>query len=59
MEDFTGLVADLFLPRQPHNTAMKKTILLLLLLGLNACGQTGPLYHPDDKAPIHVEKEES
>lgn len=38
---------------------MKKTILLLLILGLNACGQTGPLYHPDEEAPIHVEKEES
>ncbi|MCK5479088.1 MAG: lipoprotein, partial [Methylococcales bacterium] len=28
------------------------------LLGLQACGQTGPLYHPDEKAPIHVEDDE-
>jgi len=37
---------------------MKKFLLPLLLflfLGLQACGQTGPLYHPDNKAPIHVE----
>lgn len=44
---------------QIFNITMKKTILLLLILGLNACGQTGPLYHPDEEAPIHVEKEES
>ena len=34
-----------------------KNILILLFLTLQACGQTGPLYHPDEKAPIHVEKE--
>ena len=38
---------------------MKKFLLpLLLLLGLQACGQIGPLYHPDEKAPIHVEDED-
>ena len=43
---------------------MKKFLLSLLLplfilLGLQeACGQTGPLYHPDEKAPIHVEDDE-
>ena len=40
---------------------MKKFLFLLLLFllsGLQACGQTGPLYHPDDKAPIHVEDAE-
>ena len=41
---------------------MKKFLLslplaLFLLLGLQACGQTGPLYHHDGKAPIHVEDE--
>lgn len=36
---------------------MKKFLLLplLLFLGLQACGQTGPLYLPDEKPPIHVE----
>lgn len=38
---------------------MTKYIFLILIIGLNACGQTGPLYHPDGKAPIHVQKEES
>jgi len=33
--------------------------LLLILLALQACGQTGPLYHPDEEPPIHVEKEQS
>ena len=40
---------------------MKKFLLplhLILLLGLQACGQTGPLYHPDESAPIHVEDDE-
>ena len=42
---------------------MKKFLLplflhLVLLMGLQACGQTGPLYHPDEKAPIHVEDDE-
>ncbi|MCK4842652.1 MAG: lipoprotein [Methylococcales bacterium] len=32
-------------------------VLGLLIPSLQACGQTGPLYHPDEKAPIHVEKE--
>jgi len=31
--------------------------LLMTIVLLAACGQTGPLYHPDDKnPPIHVEK---
>lgn len=38
---------------------MKKTLFLVIcLLGLQACGQTGPLYHPDGEAPIHVPDEE-
>ncbi len=33
-----------------------KTFLLLLIMGiaLSACGQVGPLYHPDEAAPIYV-----
>ena len=34
-------------------------LLFLLMLGLQACGQTGPLYHPDEKAPIYEPEEES
>jgi len=34
-------------------------IIGFLMLGLQACGQTGPLYYPDEKPPIHVEPEES
>lgn len=40
---------------------MKHTALLLLIaLGLlvQACGQTGPLYLPDQKPPIYVPPEE-
>jgi predicted small lipoprotein YifL len=34
---------------------MKNTLQLLILsIVLQACGQTGPLYHPDEKAPIYV-----
>lgn len=36
-----------------------KKLLFLLILGLQACGQTGPLYHPDGPAPIHVPEQES
>jgi predicted small lipoprotein YifL len=36
-----------------------KKLLFLLILALQACGQTGPLYLPDEEPPIHVEKEES
>jgi predicted small lipoprotein YifL len=32
---------------------------LLLVLWLGGCGQKGPLYLPDEPAPIHVEKEEN
>ncbi|KAF3978202.1 MAG: lipoprotein [Methylococcales symbiont of Iophon sp. n. MRB-2018] len=28
--------------------------LVILSIALQACGQTGPLYHPDEKAPIFV-----
>ncbi|MGR9052016.1 MAG: LPS translocon maturation chaperone LptM [Gammaproteobacteria bacterium] len=38
---------------------MKTPLLLLwltLLSVLTACGQTGPLYLPDQPPPIHVEK---
>jgi len=35
---------------------MKKIFLLLMLI-LQACGQTGPLYYPDEKSPVHVEPE--
>ena len=35
-----------------------KKILLILILALPACGQTGPLYFPDEKPPIHVEPEQ-
>ncbi|MGR9045971.1 MAG: LPS translocon maturation chaperone LptM [Gammaproteobacteria bacterium] len=31
-------------------------ILLPLLTLLSGCGQTGPLYLPDEPPPIHVEK---
>ncbi|MGR9116182.1 MAG: LPS translocon maturation chaperone LptM [Gammaproteobacteria bacterium] len=31
-------------------------ILLPLLILLSGCGQTGPLYLPDEPPPIHVEK---
>jgi predicted small lipoprotein YifL len=34
-----------------------KKILLILMLALQACGQTGPLYFPDEQPPIHVEPE--
>jgi len=34
-----------------------KKLLFILLLGLQACGQTGPLYHPDEPAPIYVPKQ--
>ena len=38
---------------------MKKTLFLcIILLGLQACGQTGPLYLPGEEAPIHVPDEE-
>lgn len=33
--------------------------LLLIIFSLQACGQTGPLYHPDEEPPIHVEKDDS
>jgi len=36
---------------------MKKFLFLLILL-LQACGQTGPLYLPDQEPPIHEEAEE-
>jgi len=36
-----------------------KKLLFLFILGLQACGQTGPLYLPDEKAPIYVPQEES
>lgn len=36
-----------------------KKLLFLFILGLQACGQVGPLYHPDEKAPIYVPEEES
>ncbi|PKM11635.1 MAG: hypothetical protein CVV13_08445 [Gammaproteobacteria bacterium HGW-Gammaproteobacteria-3] len=38
---------------------MNKTqalLLLSLLVFLSGCGQTGPLYLPDEPPPIHVEK---
>ena len=38
---------------------MKKLPLLMLLqclTSLSGCGQTGPLYLPDEPPPIHVEK---
>ena len=38
---------------------MKKFLALLSILLLQACGQTGPLYMPDEEAPIHVEKDYS
>ena len=31
---------------------------LILIIGLTACGQQGPLYLPGDEPPIHVEPEE-
>ncbi len=33
-----------------------KNLLLLLItaMGIQACGQVGPLYHPDDTPPIYV-----
>jgi predicted small lipoprotein YifL len=31
---------------------------LLVILMLLGCGQKGPLYLPDEPAPIHVEKKE-
>jgi len=31
----------------------------LIISGLQACGQVGPLYHPDEEAPIYVPKDES
>jgi predicted small lipoprotein YifL len=34
-----------------------KKFLFILLLGLQACGQTGPLYLPDQEPPIHTDKE--
>jgi len=36
-----------------------KKLLFLLILGLQACGQTGPLYLPDDEPPIYIPEEES
>ncbi len=37
-----------------------RTFLYLVILGLfiQACGQTGPLYLPDDAPPIHVPEQE-
>ena len=37
-----------------------KTVLALLILALllQACGQTGPLYLPDEEPPIYVPDEE-
>jgi len=35
----------------------KLLLLLLLHAGLMGCGQPGPLYLPDQAAPIHVEPE--
>ncbi|MDO9238795.1 LPS translocon maturation chaperone LptM [Methylicorpusculum sp.] len=32
-------------------------VLLLFSILLTACGQTGPLYLPDQRPPITVEKE--
>ncbi|MCF6252084.1 MAG: lipoprotein [Methylococcaceae bacterium] len=36
-----------------------KKLLFILILSLQACGQTGPLYLPDEDAPIHVPEEDS
>ncbi|MFK5951399.1 MAG: lipoprotein [Methylococcales bacterium] len=36
-----------------------KKLLFIFILGLQACGQTGPLYLPDEQAPIYVPEEES
>lgn len=39
---------------------MKKPLILLILsMGVQACGQTGHLYHPDERVPIYVPKEKS
>lgn len=35
----------------------KLSMSLIFLMSLLACGQTGPLYLPDQKPPIHVEPE--
>ncbi|KAF3981153.1 MAG: lipoprotein [Methylococcales symbiont of Hymedesmia sp. n. MRB-2018] len=37
-----------------------KNILRLVVfsIALQACGQTGPLYHPDEKAPIFVPEDQ-
>ena len=37
---------------------MKAINLLVLLLILTGCGQTGPLYLPDDTPPVYVPPEE-
>ncbi len=41
---------------------MKKNqflFLLVFIFTLQACGQTGDLYHPEEPTPVQVEKEES
>ncbi len=37
---------------------MKIKILLLLMFLSSACGQTGPLYLPDNPPPIYVPEED-
>lgn len=33
-------------------------VLSVLLLGLTACGQKGPLYHPDDEKAAHEHRKD-
>ena len=35
-------------------SAKKRLLLLLIAMGIQACGQVGPLYHPDETPPIYV-----
>jgi predicted small lipoprotein YifL len=37
---------------------MKTWVMVLLALFLTACGQTGPLYLPDEPPPIYVPEED-
>ncbi|MDY7218311.1 lipoprotein [Denitrificimonas sp. JX-1] len=33
-------------------------VLTVMLLGLTACGQKGPLYHPDDEKAAHEHRKD-
>lgn len=39
-------------------TLLPLVVLSMLLLGVSACGQKGPLYHPDDEKAAHEHRKD-